>query len=256
VSDNPPSTVAELRDVLIAYDASRPRSMQTRLGPSELGTPCQQQMARKLAGAPRRAVTEPLWAPFCGTAVHAEMEKVLEFWNASLGRQRWFIEDDLTIDEEIRGRGDAFDNDLGKVCDWKYAGKYTIGKVLTAQRAGKPPAQQVSQDYRIQAHLYGRGHELKGRTVRFVSVEFLARDANYDLSAEWVEEYKPEVAFWAIDRYYAVREMVRDLGVDTAPDNIALVPANPGEACFFCPFRRDGQRSDWGGCQGKSTPWP
>jgi hypothetical protein len=41
----PASTVAELRQVLIDYEAQRPRSMQKELGPSELGTPCQQQIA-------------------------------------------------------------------------------------------------------------------------------------------------------------------------------------------------------------------
>ena len=44
----PPSTITELRQVLMDFEASRPRTMQRNLGPSELGTPCQQQIARKL----------------------------------------------------------------------------------------------------------------------------------------------------------------------------------------------------------------
>lgn len=253
--NTPPSTVAELRDVLIDYDASRPRSMQTRLGPSELGTPCQQQMARKLAGAPKRPITEPLWAPFCGTAVHAEMEKVLEFWNGK-EPDRWAIEDELIIDDEIRGKGDAYDNWGDAVVDWKYAGKWSIEKVLAAQRAGKPPHQQISQDYSVQAHIYGLGHTKKGRDVKYVSVVFLARDSKYDLSAQWVDEYKPEVAYWALDRYYQVKDLLVSLDVAGNPDAIAAVPANPGDACFFCPFRQDGVRSGWASCPGKSTPWP
>jgi hypothetical protein len=124
----PPSTVAELRDVLIDYEAARPRSMQKELGPSELGTPCRQQIARKLAGAPRRPVTEPTWAPFQGTAVHASMEQVVAFWNAQLGRERWLAEDRLVVDPgpghypPVEGNGDAFDTDHAMVVDWKHVG--------------------------------------------------------------------------------------------------------------------------------------
>jgi hypothetical protein len=98
VTDLPPSTIAELRNILIGYEAARPRSMQRELGPSELGTPCQQQIARKLAGAPRRPITEPTWAPFQGTAVHASMEHVVAYWNTQLGRERWLAEDRLIVD--------------------------------------------------------------------------------------------------------------------------------------------------------------
>lgn len=246
----PPSTIAELRDVLIAYDASRPRSMQTRLGPSELGTPCQQQMARKMAGAPKQATTEPAWAPFQGTAVHAEMEQLLKFWNASLGRERWIIEDDLHMDDEIHGHGDAYDTDLDCVVDWKHVGKSGIAKLLTAQRMGKPPKDQVKQEYRIQGHLYGLGHARKGRPVKLVRLVFLARDWQYSSSAEWTEEYNENLAFWALDRMYGIKDSLLTLDVASHPDTITQIPAAPGDACSFCQFHRAGQPSDWNGCAG------
>lgn len=245
----PPSTVAELRNVLIGYDASRPRSMQTSLGPSELGTPCQQQMARKLAGAPRRPVTDPTWAPFQGTAVHAEMEKVVAYWNEQLGRQRWYAEDKLVIDDEIGGHGDAFDCDHGMVVDWKFVGTTALTKLRAARNAGKPPREQVSQDYRIQAHIYGFGHELKGRPVRYVRLVLLARSWKYDDSDEWTEPYNPDLVDWALKRYYATKELLAALNVAANPDAIAAVPASPGEACKWCPFRRPGP-SNWVGCPG------
>jgi hypothetical protein len=245
-----PSTIAELRDVLIAYDASRPRSMQTRLGPSELGTPCQQQMARKLVGAPRRPVTEPTWAPFQGTAVHAEMEKVLEFWNGQLGRKRWIIEEDLHMDDEIHGHGDAYDTDTDCVVDWKHSGITGIKKLLAAKRAGKPPREQVKAEYRVQAHLYGLGHARKGRDVKLVRLVFLARDWQYSSSAEWTEEYNPDIAFWALSRYYGLKDAIAGLNVPANPQAITAISANPGEACSFCPFHRAGQPSGWDGCAG------
>jgi hypothetical protein len=247
----PASTIAELRQVLIDYDASRPRSMQVALGPSELGTPCQQQIARKLAGAPRRPVTAPTWAPWQGTAVHAEMEKVVAFWNNQLGRERWLAEDDLVVDDEIRGHGDAYDLDDGMVVDWKYVGNTALNKLRTAKRLGKEPRQQVSQEYRIQAHLYGYGHEKKGRDVRYVRLVLLARSWQYDDSDEWTEAYKPELAVWAIDRYYAVQDLMKSLDVEHNRDAVALVPASPSsDACKWCPFHRPGQPSSWAGCAG------
>jgi hypothetical protein len=248
----PPSTVAELRDVLIGYDSSRPRSMQTRLGPSELGTPCQQQIARKLAGAPRRPVTAPVWAPFQGSAVHAEMEKVIAYWNEQLGRQRWLAEDELAIDDEIRGHGDAYDLDWDTVVDWKHVGATALKKLRAARQAGKPPAEQVSPEYRVQGHLYGVGHERKGRPVKRVRLVLLARSWQYDDSDEWTEEWRPEVAFRALDRYYATQDLLNVLDVASDPELITAVPATPSpDACKWCPFYRPGQPSGWAGCQGE-----
>src|SRR4051812_9182952 len=152
----PPSTITELRQVLIDYEANRPRSMQKALGPSEIGTPCQQEIARKLAGAPRRPITEPTWAPFQGTAVHASMEDVVAFWNRQLDRERWLAEDRLTVVEGIpaavpggpdyptvAGNGDAFDQDHAMVVDWKHVGTTALDKVRAGKRLGKHPAEQV-----------------------------------------------------------------------------------------------------------------
>jgi hypothetical protein len=251
----PASTIGELRQVLMDFEANRPRSMQKELGPSELGTPCQQQIARKLAGAPRRPITEPTWAPFQGTAVHASMEEVVAFWNRQLGRDRWLAEDRLVVDPgpghypSIEGNGDAFDLDHAMVVDWKHVGTTALKKLRTAKRMGKPPRDQVSQDYRIQAHLYGLGHANKGREVRHVRLVMLARSWQYDDSDEWTEAYNPALAEWAIERYWKVVDLVSDLDIASQRDNVALVPASPGH-CGFCPYKRGGQPSDWHGCAG------
>jgi hypothetical protein len=262
----PPSTVGELRQVLIDFEANRPRSMQKALGPSELGTPCQQQIARKLAGAPRRPITEPTWAPFQGTAVHASMEDVVAFWNTSLGRERWLAEDRLTVVgaqndpagdpflPAIEGNGDAFDLDHGMVVDWKYVGTTALNKLRAAKRALKPTREQVSQEYRVQAHLYGMGHANKGREVRHVRLVLLARSWKYDDSDEWTEPYDERIAQWAVDRYYDVVTRVAELDLIGHPDQITTVPASPSkDACHWCPFARGGQPSTFDGCAGHQT---
>jgi hypothetical protein len=253
--DTPPSTITELRQILIDYEAQRPRTMQKALGPSELGTPCQQQIARKLAGAPRRPITEPTWAPFQGTAVHASMEDVVAFWNAQLGRERWLAEDRLIVDPgpghypAVEGNGDAFDTDHAMVVDWKHVGTTALKKLRTAKRMGKPPREQVSAEYRAQAHLYGLGHANKGRDVRSVRLVLLARSWKYDDSDEWTEPYNEAIATWYLERYWAVVDLVDQLDIASRPDNVALVPAVPGN-CGFCPYARGGQPSDWHGCVG------
>lgn len=246
----PPSTVGELRQVLIDYEANRPRAMQKELGPSELGTPCRQQIARKLAGAPRRPVTEPTWAPFQGTAVHASMEDVLAFWNKQLGRERFLAEDRLVVDPgpghypAVEGSGDAFDLDTCTVIDWKHVGTTALEKLRTAKRMGKPPKEQVSQEYRLQAHLYGLGHANKGREVQHVRLVLLARSWQYDDSDEWTEPYNPDLAQWAIERYWSVVDLLHEKGLDAVP----AAPSN--DACHWCPFKRGGQPTDWQGCAG------
>lgn len=251
VDREPPSTVGELRDILIGYDASRPRSMQVRLGPSELGTPCQAQIARKLAGAPRRPVTAPAWAPFQGTAVHAEMEQVIAYWNAQLGRTRWLAEDNLQVDDEIRGHGDAYDCDSDMVVDWKHVGTTALSKLRAARRAGKPAGEQVSPEYRVQGHLYGLGHERKGRPVKFVRLVLLARSWQFSDSDEWTEPYQPDIALRALDRYYATKDLLTAFDVANNPPLIGLAPAAPSaDGCKWCPFHNPAAPSGWESCQG------
>jgi hypothetical protein len=264
----PPSTVRELRQTLMDFEAARPRTMQKELGPSEIGTSCQQEIGRKLAGAPRQPVTEPSWAPFQGTAVHASMEDVVAFWNRQLGRERWLAEDRLTVIEgvpaaipdgpdypTVAGNGDAFDQDHDMVVDWKHVGTTALDKVRAGKRLGKHPAEQVSPTYRIQAHLYGMGHAAKGRPVRWVRLVLLARSWKYDDSEEWTEEYREDIALKAIERYWQIVDLVHDLGGTQAGDLITTIPSTPGkDVCKWCPFYRPGVASDWHGCAGDRPP--
>jgi hypothetical protein len=252
VVELPPSTVIEMRDVLSDLDASRPRSRQTAPGPSELGTGCQRQLAMKLAGLPRQLPDKrPPWAPIQGTAIHAHMAQALEYHNQQLGRQRWIIEQQVQVDAEIAGAGDAYDTDHHMVVDWKYVGVTTLRKVKRSTVANHL---LVSSDYRVQAHLYGYGHQRAGRDVRWVRLVLLARSHDYDDSAEWTEAYRPEVAIWAVDRYYATQDLIRTLNLRNSPSLWPVVPAVVSEdTCNWCPFRRRGGPADDSGCPGNSN---
>lgn len=252
----PPSTVNEMREVLANLDASRPRSRQTRLGPSELGTPCHRQIAMKLAGITRQPEDKrPPWAPMQGTAMHTLMEEALRFHNQQLGRERWLIEEALTIHpgnpgvEPITGHGDAYDTDHDMVVDWKYVGVTALREV---KRKTVPNEQLVKPDYRVQAHLYGLGHERAGRDVRYVRLVFLARSHDYADSAEWTEPYDRDIAYEAIARYYGTYDLLDALDVAHQPGLWPAVPATPGKACDWCPFRRPGGPADATGCPGNT----
>jgi hypothetical protein len=248
----PPSTLAEMRHALNRFEASRPRTVQTTLGPSELGTPCDRQIALKLAGVQRHERDLP-WAPMCGTAVHGLMEEVLRAENERLGRERWIIEQKVMLDDELSGHGDAFDTDWGMVVDWKYTGTTARRK---ASRRNVPNDQLVSAEYRTQAHLYGLGHRNAGRPVRFVRLVLLARSHDYAESVEWTEEYREDIAVNAMTRFYNIRDRVTELHGWAAafPERLADIPATPGEACKWCPFRRHtppgGAPVDKTGCEG------
>jgi hypothetical protein len=251
--DAPLSTVAVMRDVLADLDADRPRSQQTSLGPSELGTPCQRQIAMKLAGVPRQPDKRPPWAPMQGTAMHVLMEEACRFHNTQLGRERWIVEQKLQIDfdGDITGHGDAYDTDDSMVVDWKYVGSTTLRKV---KRKTIPIAELVKVDYRVQGHLYGYGHWRAGRDVQWVRLVFLARSHDYDESAEWTERWDMDIAVNAIVRYYATRDLVNALPLVDQPSLWGAVPAAPSdETCGWCPFRRTGGAADGTGCPGNTA---
>lgn len=258
-SGEPSGTVPELGHVLMDFEASRPRTRQTRLGPSELGVPCDQQLARKIAGLPRKAAAAPAWAPLQGTAMHRQMEDVLHHWNERAGYLRWYIEDELSVDAgtkvipPLTGAGDAFDRDYGMVVDWKLVGLSTLNKIRQARTRCAPVAEQVSVQYRVQAHLYGYGHLRKGRDVKWVRLVFLARTHKFSDSLEWTEAFDPNVALDAIARYHTLYELVRRIDIANNPELISLIKASPGESCAFCPFHNPAAETQAQGCKGDTA---
>jgi hypothetical protein len=236
----PPSTVAELRDLLINHDNNSPRSLQAAIGPSEIGVPCDRQLGMRLHSLPRRPDPRVPWAPILGTATHTYIADVLRAHNKHLGRQRWIVEERVWPDDMISGSGDAYDTDQATVVDWKLVGANSLKKYRKT----------VRPEYRIQAHLYGLGHQRAGRPVRHVRLVYLARDHDFDKSFEWTEPYDPQVAEDALERMYKVMNLLQDLGVADNPALWGAVPAIPTPDCVWCPYFRPGKPADGTGCPG------
>lgn len=237
----PPSTVAELRGVLIDFDANSARSRQTAIGPSEIGVPCDRRLAYRLREIPTHPDGRVPWAPMVGTAVHAMIAAALTEANTAEGKQRWLIEERVNPDESISGSCDCYDTDTDTVIDWKVVGPTR----LDGYRRHGP-----GQQYETQIHLYGRGWQRAGRRPQHVRIVFLPRSTDFDDAYEWTAPYSRPVADLALDRVYELITLTRELEVDTHPEAWAKVPAQPDRLCRWCPYFRRGGEADATGCPG------
>jgi hypothetical protein len=110
-------------------------------------------------------------------------------------------------------------------------------------------------EYRIQAHLYGLGHERAGRDVRWVRIACLSRGWDFGKSWEWTEAYDPEIAIRALDRMYATEDLITQLDLAGNPALWGAVPATPTKDCRYCRFFRPNTPADGTGCPGNPDPW-
>ena len=209
----------ELRAVVEHGIANDPRSLQTRIGPSEIGDPCDRCLISKLAGLPEQRDTA--WLPFVGTAVHAALEDLFAAQNAGLPRARWLIETTVDVGaidgQAITGHADLYDVWTATVWDWKIVGANT----LRDAKANGPSA-----TYQAQRHLYGRGFTRRGLPVRRVGIAYLPRNA-VTLSDTHVdvEAYDESIALKALARADMFAAAIRTLGADAV---LASVPGHLG----------------------------
>ncbi|WP_404285406.1 hypothetical protein [Glutamicibacter arilaitensis] len=195
---------AEYMDVVTKGMASHERSHQKLIGPSEIGVPCDRALLNKLAQTeePDRG---PAWRPQVGTALHTQMEE----WFGKLA-ETWFVEDRVEVGRigsaVITGSTDLFYRS-GAVLDHKF-----VGPTRLRGYKGKGPGQQ----YRAQAHLYGRGWALDGFPVKIVMICFLPRDGELDDSFFWWEPYDEQVALDALDRANKYWNLIELFGLEEA----------------------------------------
>lgn len=218
-------------DIVRTYDASRPRSLQKHLGPSEIGAPCARQIAYKLAGLPEvNEVADP-WFPIIGTSVHAFLATAVEWYNDEvLGRKanpRFLVENRVKVDAALKGHyatsgsTDVYDVDEKRVVDWKIVGTTTMRKV---QKSGSP------EQYKVQANTYGRGWEQAGYEVRELLIAYLPRSNFLDKMYLDCLPYEPQLAIEAQARVGGIQAM---LHAGVRPEQF------PAAGCtIWCPFLR------------------
>lgn len=250
-----PTTALDLeivRDELLHFIAEAaaggPRSLQKRIGPSEIGIPCARRIGYKLADVAEVNKRGVPWYPFIGTAVHASLADIFEKASASLGEMpasmgggpRFLVEKKVTVGqvlgEDIDGSSDVFDRATGTVIDWKIVG----GKRLLDYKRNGPGPQ-----YRVQGHTYGRGWQLRGEDVQYVAVFFLPRDRQLDKAYFWHESYDETVALKALDRVEGIAKLTNALG----PAAAAVLPTADAH-CQYCPWLRPGSTNVAEACPG------
>jgi hypothetical protein len=222
--NDPDDTWAQYRTLIDTAVDNQPRTLQARIGPSEIGNPCDACLISKLAGIPEARETGTSWLPFVGTAVHEQLEVIFAAANAGMERARYLVETTVSVGEiagqDITGHADLYDTHTGEVTDWKIVGITTLRDV---KRNGIPDA------YRAQVHLYGRGFTRRGLPCRGVRIAFLPRNSRSLTDAIVCHEtYDEQVALDALGRADTFAQWIAALGAD---ELLKTAIHNGGHSC-------------------------
>jgi len=151
-----------LLEVLHAKDAGRSRSVQTQVGPSEIGG-CRRKVWYRLNGQSTTNFSELKLAAIMGTAIHASIEEAIAEIDPK-GEKYW-------VETEVEYNGmkahiDLFIPETGDVVDWK------TSKV-------KNLSYFPSKQQRWQVQVYGYLLEKSGKAkVKNVNLVAIARDGD------------------------------------------------------------------------------
>lgn len=234
-------------DLIVDAATRAPRSLQKRIGPSEVGDPCERKLSYKLLDWPEAAPSSDPIASVLGTSFHAWMEEVFERRNTE---GRYKIEERVTVREgfteaaTLSGSSDLYDRITGTVFDWKLVG---VSSLDNYRRKG--PGDQ----YRKQAHLYGLGQENAGETPTRVAIVFVARYHELRVHV-WTEPYDRQVALDALARLDRIRQQLMDLDPEQHPERWSQIPASEQAKCRFCPWLKPGSTDLSAGCPGAARP--
>ncbi|MFD2839354.1 hypothetical protein ACFSYH_02050 [Populibacterium corticicola] len=180
---DPVASLKQARHVIEHAITHQPRSLQKRIGPSELGTPCDHCLAAKLAGWQQTERGVP-WLPYIGTSVHEKLEAVFVERNFQLEAEgkplRYLMEQKTMVGtvggQEIWGSTDLVDLEAGMTVDWKIVGASTLKQA----KSGPSPV------YHAQADLYAKGWNDAGIRIDHVAIAYLPRNAvSLDQAVWW-----------------------------------------------------------------------
>lgn len=222
--------------MLLHEITNQPRSLQKRIGPSEIGTPCDHCLAAKLAGWQPTQQGIP-WASTVGTAIHSLLEDFV--WNHQLGQEppyRYYTEQTVTVGQiggqDITGSIDLLDVAVGATVDYKCVAKTSLQKY---KREGP------SQTYRVQAHLYAKGANAAGIKTDTVSICFLPRASNNFYERHWWSEpYNPQIAEDALARANQLHTNLTALETISTQTRDTWISGLPrAKGCWDCPRMPD-----------------
>lgn len=230
-------SVADARTIYEHAIVNAPRSLQTQLGPSQLGTDCTRCLIHMLAGTPEVDNGRAPWLPTVGNAVHEWAEMAMVRHLIDTGTDRWLSEARVNVgtlrDVPVWGTCDLFDRELGVVIDLKVVGETTRKKVR-ADGSG------TSLTYQRQVQLYGKGMANAGEEVNAVAVWFIGRNTlTLTVDRLFVAEYDETEALRVLERANRFATWIDHFGAEQV---LASAPAHTGQE-FSCDRMPDSPRN-------------
>ncbi|MFF2551844.1 hypothetical protein ACFVUS_12640 [Nocardia sp. NPDC058058] len=219
---------AEIKAMFRDYSHNRPRSLQTALGPSEIGSLCKRQLAFGLTAGEMGKGSNTggdIWRSYVGVALHKEDEEVLKFANDRAGEQLWIPEAKVYGHDKHPGSCDAYHVKRRTVVDWKHPGKYMFDKY----RKDGP-----SWKYRAQVHIYGKGYARLGLPVEHVGIMFISPASDLHHGFLYLEPYSEEIANLALNNLDAIKAQCDELDVVHHPERFQQIPITPTDDCRLC----------------------
>ena len=148
-----------LLHVLHSQDASRDRSTQTEVGPSEIGG-CRRKVWYRLNEQPHTNENQSKLAAIMGTAIHATIEEAITKLDPEA--KDYLVETEVSYDG-MKAHVDLFVPSTGAVIDWKTSKIKNLGYFPSNQQ-------------RWQVQLYGYLLSKNGYEVKTVNLVAIARD--------------------------------------------------------------------------------
>lgn len=198
---------------LVAYDATRERSLQKEIGVSQIGG-CRRSVYFHLNGEPK--VNNTLRLPaLMGTAIHKMIEEAI-IDEAKATWADYETEKEVTFDG-LKGHIDLFIPSAGAVIDWKTTKLKNLDYFPSKQQ-------------RWQVQLYAYLLENNGYEVKTVTLVGIPRDGDERNIKTHTEEYNREIA---LDGMAWLRE-VQSMTMPPAPERYAA------QFCqHYCPYFGD-----------------
>lgn len=169
-----------LLHVLHAQDASRDRSMQTEVGPSEIGG-CRRKVWYRLNAQPHTNENQSKLAAIMGTAIHTAIEEAISALDPA-GKE-YLVETEVSFGG-MKAHVDLYVPSTGAVIDWKTSKVKNLGYFPSKQQ-------------RWQVQVYGFLLSKKGYDVKTVNLVAIARDGNEKDVKVHTEPYDEAVALEA-----------------------------------------------------------
>jgi hypothetical protein len=213
--DTPPFDVTTMLIKQVKeYSAWSPRSQQTIIGASEIGTPCSRRLAYKLLNVePVNTDTEP-WPAIVGTSVHSYLERAFR------KNPDYMTEVKVELQPWTKGTADLVHIPSKTVIDHKVVG-------VTALKKYK--SEGMSQQYRVQLNMYALGLRLQDIEIDTIAIMFWSRSGMMRDAFSISEPYDETLVDEMLKRFDAIKAMT-ELGTSALP----LIPTTPTN-CVYCP---------------------